>query len=113
MASNSSDQISQTSSWLDAVADGRHRAEQEEGRVVVAPGGGKLDERAMGRLVAIRQVRVEGIAVIDEPVLLEEIHGVPARIGRGSPRPERLGPQDLLEDLEALDEQLFLLLAVL
>jgi hypothetical protein len=51
--------------------------------------------------------------VVDEAVLLEQLHGVLARIGRGRARAERLHPEHLLEDVEALHEQLFFLLAAL
>src|SRR5262245_3088129 len=73
----------------DAIAHRRHRAPQEERRVVVAPRGGELDEAAVGRLVAVGQVGVERVAVVDEAVLGVEVHAVGARVGRGHAGAER------------------------
>ena len=51
--------------------------------------------------------------MIDEAVLLQELHGVLARIGGRRPRAQRLDAQHLLEDVEALHEQCLFLLAAL
>src|SRR5215468_7251566 len=97
----------------DAVAHGRVGAEEEERRVVVAPRGGELHDGPERRVDAVGQVRVERVAVVDEAVLLEELHGVLARIRGRRPRAKRLHAQDLLEDVQALHEQLFFLFPAL
>ena len=86
----------------DAVADRRYRAEAEEREVVVAPRGRQLDQLAVHGLVAVGQVGVHEVRVIDEAVLLEELHRVRGRIGRRHARAERPHVQDLLEDVQRL-----------
>src|SRR5439155_1401545 len=86
----------------DAGAHLRHRAEAEERPVVVAPRRRQLDQLAVLRLVAVRQVGVHEIGVIGEAVLLEQIHRVLRRIGRRQARALGSEVQHLLEDVERL-----------
>src|SRR5262245_2995228 len=73
----------------DAVADRRHRAEAEEGEVVVAPRGRQLHQLAVHGLVAVRQVGVHEVRVVDEAVFLEQPHRVLRGIRRRHARAER------------------------
>src|SRR5262249_19791178 len=90
----------------DPVADGRDGAEAEERPVVVAPRRRQLHQLAMRRRVAIRQIAVHEVRVIDEAVLLEQAHRVFRGIGRRHARAQRADVEDLLEDVERLHQQL-------
>src|SRR5947209_657797 len=94
----------------DAVADGRHGAEAEERPVVVAPRRRQLHQLAVRRRVAVGQVAVHEVRVIDEAVLLEQAHGALRRIGRRHARAERTHVEDFLEDVERLQQELLFLL---
>src|SRR5262245_9581731 len=94
----------------DPVADRRDRAEAEVDPVVVDPRGGQLDQLAVGRLVAVRQIGVHQVAVVDEAVLPQKLHRVLARIARRRPRAARPDAEHALEDVQALHEQGLLLL---
>ena len=93
---------------------GRHRAPHEERRVVVAPRGGELHQRRRawsgGSTAGRCRARCCGRR---SSCWRKQLHGVPARVARRGARAERLHPQHLLEDVEALDQQRLLLLAAL
>ena len=97
----------------DPVARRRIRAEAEVHEVVVDPARGQLDQVTVRRRMAVRQVAVHHVRVVDEPVLLEQAEGVLARIRRRRARAEGVDAEPALEDVERLDEQGLLFLGPL
>jgi hypothetical protein len=94
----------------DPVADRGHRAEAEEGEVVGAPRGRQLDQLAVRRPVAVGEVGVHEVGVVDEAVLAQQAHRVRRGIGRGCARAARTDVQDLPHDVQRPQQQrLFLL----
>ena len=98
----------------DAVAHRRHRAAQEERRVVVAPRGGELHQGAVRASRGSRAGRCRAHCC-DRRSRAASSSSMVCWLGsaEGVREPSGIDAQDLLEDVEALHEQRFLLLAAL